>query len=516
MSENELNPSSSDHDLSLTKVFQAAHQEATGSKTSAYQITTITTGIILGIIGIIIVQIISPTNLLATLLVLAILFALAFSPVRYALEELIRQLFPSTDYNSHELIKRLNIISYSTLTRTELAHQFFKDLHAGLQVGGIAFIFFEPKDMFIIRTNELMEGLKTASEQHIHQLQFITSYHSQVVSRFPDLNTKRLCLEYGIKLLTPLTVNDNLTGILVLGSKLNNKQYTTKDIKVLNAIAPKIGYAIKNSLEYEKVSRKNLLLIKELQTANDGLRQANRQLKKDDKLKDEFVYIATHELKNPVTAIKGYLSLINEGTYGKIPEKLSHPIDQINQSNNQLISLLNNLLQIARTEAEKLELKTQPVTICLIIDQVLHDLKPLLDQKNLRITHTCPNPSVLVMADPDRLKEIINNLVTNAVKYSLKGTIIISHDIIHDKLATHVTDQGVGISKEDQKKIFTRFFRVEEEAAKGIPGSGLGLFLVKQLIEKMGGQVSFKSELAKGSTFTILLPLTHSTPLKRS
>jgi signal transduction histidine kinase len=324
----------------------------------------------------------------------------------------------------------------------------------------------------------------------------------------------QLLKTYHIKIITPLTNNADLVGIMVLGTKYNQKPYTTKDMKVLDAIAPKIGFAIKNAQTYERVKHKHDALFDELKSKNEELRLANRQLKKDDKLKDEFVYIATHELKNPVTAMKGYLSLIQEGTYGKIEGKLQNAVNQIDQSNQQLISLLNNLLNIARAEAQKLDIKTQPVAICKIIDEVSKDVKPLLNQKNLAFSHSCKNPAVSVMADKERLREIINNLLSNAIKYSEKGTIEVSHEIVQDHLVTHIKDQGVGISNHDQKQLFTRFFRVEEEAAKGIPGSGLGLFIVKQLIEKMSGKIWFQSNLGEGSTFSISLPLARTYALK--
>ena len=111
------------------------------------------------------------------------------------------------------------------------------------------------------------------------------------------------------------------------------------------------------------------------------------------------------------------------------------------------------------------------------------------------------------MADPDRVKEVVNNLVSNAIKYSEKGTIRVSHIIQNGLAVTHVADQGVGISEDDQKKIFTRFFRAEEEVARGTPGTGLGLFIVKQLVEKMKGKIWFTSQLGKGSTFSFSLPM---------
>jgi signal transduction histidine kinase len=500
--------------FSPLKILHAARQEATGSKTTAYNTTTFLTGAVFVLISLIVIYFISPQNTLATLIFLSFVFALIFSPIRYGLEELVRQLFPGTDYNSHELIKRLNTISYSTLTRQELSRHFFRQLKAGIDAGKIAFIFLESGNQYHIRANAEYLEMKTITDAEVRQLIYFTQNQHEVISRFSDAASKTITKRLNIKLIVPLTVNGKLTGLLLLGPTTHKHRYTTKDSKVLSAIAPKVGFAIQNSLEYERVSRNNKGLITTLEQTNDKLRRANRQLKHDDKLKDEFVYIATHELKNPVTAMKGYLALIEEGNYGQIPEKLQMPLNQISSSNQQLVTLLNNLLQIARTEAQQLSLQTQPVVICDIINQVTQDLKPLFDQKKLTLDHSCPNTAVTVMADRERLREIINNLVSNAIKYSTEGAITVTHEIVQDKLITHVKDEGVGISKTDQKKIFTRFFRVEEEAAKGIPGTGLGLFLAKQLIEKMGGQISFKSKLGQGSVFSITLPLARTYAFK--
>ena len=236
------------------------------------------------------------------------------------------------------------------------------------------------------------------------------------------------------------------------------------------------------------------------------LKMANRNLRKLDKLKDEFVYIATHELKNPVTAMRGYLELIKSDAYGKIPTKMTEPINQLQASSHQLVTLVNDLLQIARAEANNLTIRTKEMAICPIIDAITASLKPLADQKNIKIEHTCLIKSSDVKADPDKIREVINNLISNAIKYSEKGKIQIYHALENNLLITHVKDNGVGIPKKDQSKIFSRFFRVEKEAAKGIPGTGLGLFIVKQLVERMGGRIWFASTEGTGTTFSFALP----------
>jgi signal transduction histidine kinase len=502
--------------VSITKIVNAARQEATGAKTSSYVVTTIITGLFYSSVTFLLIPLVPSHLQMGAWLILAFFFALSFSPIRYAMEEFIRELFPGTDYDSHQLIKYLNTISYSSLTLTDLSTLFFDAFAARFDVPETAFMFIPKKDEVLIKTSTHFQNLSALSKEDIAILSKYFLHETLPVYHFKDQQLVRLTKTYHLRVIVPLTNNNTLVGLMLLGSKYSQKSYTTKDIKVLTAIAPKIGFAIKNAFEYERVAKRNQELIHDLRDANQKLRSANRKLKHDDQIKDEFVYVATHELKNPITAMRGYLSLLEEGQFGPLPETMIKPFNQINASNQQLIDLLNNLLQIARAEAQHLELKAVPTQICSVIDSVAQDLQPLFDQKGLNFNHHCPNRSITVMADRERLREIFSNLISNAIKYSQSGEIRITHDIAQDKLVTHISDEGVGISAADQAKIFTRFFRAEEEAAKGIPGTGLGLFICKQLIEKMKGRIWFKSELGRGSTFSFSLPIAHTYLLKSS
>lgn len=499
--------------FSVARIIQAAQQEATGTKTTSYVVTTVMAGILYAGVSYLVIQQLPVSWLIPAWICLSFLFAISFSPIRYGTEELIRQLFPYADYNSHHLIKRLNAISYSSLTLERLTTQFFQEFEVNLNVANLLFLILDKDGNRTTRFHGFtsMPDFEPTQIQELiratHQRPFF-AHHIH-----PD-HLRHVLEAHQIKIIVPLINNESCLGLLLLGEKSTHHQYTTKDMKVLEAIAPKVGFAIQNAREYERVSTHNQQLFDNLERSNQKLRDMNERLEHDDKLKDEFIYVATHELKNPVTAMRGYLSLINEGHYGQVPEYLKESLNQVISSNQQLITLLNNLLQIARTEATNITISTKPIAICEVIDQVIRDLHALADQKNLSVIHYCANPSITVMAEKERLREIISNLLSNAIKYSDKGQIEVTHEIVQDTLVTHVKDEGVGISEKDQKMIFTRFFRVEEEAARGIPGTGLGLFIIKELLERMQGSITFKSELGKGSTFSFTLPLARTYTLK--
>ena len=231
--------------ISLKKIVEAAKQEASGSKTSAYFATTITTGILYIIISIITFILIPSQFYVMVWILLSFFFALSFSPIRYSLEELIRQLFPQTDYNAHEIIKNLNTISYSSLTLNRLSNTFSTEFETNLNIPESAFIFLKSPQNIIIKASDHFRNLQSLNSQEISLLSKHAQHHRDIITASTNEYLDQLFQSYHIKLALPLTNNDILVGILLLGHKFNQKHYTTKDMKVLTAIAPKLVLLLK-------------------------------------------------------------------------------------------------------------------------------------------------------------------------------------------------------------------------------------------------------------------------------
>jgi signal transduction histidine kinase len=245
--------------------------------------------------------------------------------------------------------------------------------------------------------------------------------------------------------------------------------------------------------------------IEDLGTAFNKMMDGLKQLQQ---LKDEFVFIAAHELRTPVTAIKGYLSLILDGVAGPVPDGVREFIKKVIRANERLIQLVNDLLAVARSEAGRLTVKVGPVDVREPVRAVLSELAPLADEKHIVLVYDPAANLPHALADSDRLKEVLVNLVGNAIKYTLgSGTVAVSHEISDHSLVTHIQDTGVGISPEAQKKLFEKFYRVQTEKTQGITGTGLGLFIVKQIVEKMEGKIWVESKEGKGSVFSFSLPI---------
>lgn len=225
--------------------------------------------------------------------------------------------------------------------------------------------------------------------------------------------------------------------------------------------------------------------------------------KKELALKDEFVFIASHELKTPVTAINGFLEMIFEENP---PSAIKSSLEAIEVASQNLKQLVEDLLEVARSEAGRLEVKTEPLNICIVIDEVSAELLPLSSQKSLKLENLCPKAPTMVLADKGKIQEILLNLVGNAIKFTpQKGRVGVSHQTKGKEVIIEVSDTGIGIPEGEQKHIFEKFWRGEN--ARQAPGTGLGLFITKMLVEKMGGRIWFESEVGKGSTFHFSLPI---------
>ncbi len=245
----------------------------------------------------------------------------------------------------------------------------------------------------------------------------------------------------------------------------------------------------------------------ELEELGESFDDMVQGLKRLEDLKDEFVFIAAHELRTPVSAMKGYLSLILDGATGAVPDKTKEYIQKVIAADNRLVQLVNDLLEVARSEAGRLTIKVSAMDLTEPIRMVLDELKSLADEKNVKLVYEPSATLPKVMGDPDRIKEVMVNLVGNAIKYmGGTGSVIISHEIKDGNVVTHVADTGFGISKDAQAKLFEKFYRVQTDKTRDITGTGLGLFIVKEIMEKMNGKIWVESEEGKGSTFSFSLP----------
>lgn len=235
-----------------------------------------------------------------------------------------------------------------------------------------------------------------------------------------------------------------------------------------------------------------------------------RHLRDLNRLKDEFISIASHELRTPITAIQGYLSMILEGSLGKMDKRIEEALKEVQRANKHLHTLIEDILDVSRIEQGRIKLELAETNINEIIEEVAKDLTPKAQEKNLALKVNLPEQALPSLElDQKRIRQILVNLVGNAIKYTLQGeiNITVKYDEAKKEVLISVKDTGVGMSAREREALFQKFYRIRDEKTRQITGTGLGLWITKQLVEMMGGKIYVDSLPGVGSEFTIVFPV---------
>lgn len=235
-----------------------------------------------------------------------------------------------------------------------------------------------------------------------------------------------------------------------------------------------------------------------------------KKIKEVDQMKDEFISIASHELRTPVTGIRGYTSMILEGTFGEISDKLKETLKMVQGASDRLAGLVEDLLNVSRIEQGRLEVKTAPFEAGQIIKDIAAELKIQADQKKLILEYKPHAEKLpLINIDSECFKQVLINLIGNAIKYTEKGGVtVLTEEKENGKiLEIKIKDTGIGMSAKDRERLFQKFYRVQNDKTRGITGTGLGLWITKQIIELMKGKIAVDSIENVGTQATLQFPI---------
>jgi signal transduction histidine kinase len=244
-------------------------------------------------------------------------------------------------------------------------------------------------------------------------------------------------------------------------------------------------------------------LVRAVDAARVAERQANQQLRELDRLKDEFVSTISHELRTPLTSITGYLELAREQADPGTDDYLA----VVERNAARLLALVNDLLFVARLQSGRLELEDESVDIAKLVAESVATAKPQAVGANVELRLRLTGGDTAVRGDRRRLAQVVDNLVSNAIKFSpAAGTVDLTVDRRNGKILIEVEDRGIGISESDREHLFERFFRTQGALDRQIPGTGLGLYITKSIVEAHGGSVAAESVVGEGSSFVVELP----------
>ncbi len=298
--------------------------------------------------------------------------------------------------------------------------------------------------------------------------------------------------------IVPILSEQKVIGTIEIGTRKPQEQITEREVETMQSVADQLGI----------VSR-NLTLFEQLKKANTDLEDANRHLQQLDQAKSEFVSIASHQLRTPMTGIMGYLSMMTEGDFGQIKVEHLRILKNLLMESQRMIRLINLFLNVSKIEAGKFEIHPVPTDLTPIIENQIHEVEKMAAEKKLTLTFEKPaKPLPKVLVDQDKIHDVILNLLDNAIKYTASGSVTVHLEHAPGQLIVAVRDTGVGIPKEQAPELFNKFVRGSGIARIHPDGSGLGLFIAKRIVEGHRGRIWVESEgEGKGSTFKFALPL---------
>ncbi len=274
-----------------------------------------------------------------------------------------------------------------------------------------------------------------------------------------------------------------------------------------------LNHSVRNALKQQHLQTENKALLEKVQLSNQNLRSSNIHLESEVEelslTKSQILAAVTHELKTPLAGILGYLDLLLDPgeAAGPLNDKHHEYLGNLKKDANRLNSLIENILEAYRLETGGLQLAVTELDVGTEVDEVVGSLREDLQDKGTSLVLNIPKHLPAVKADRFRFSRILSNLIGNACKFSPEGAAVqVSAKAVSGTVEIAVSDSGIGISPEDQPQVFDKFFRVDNSPARGSTGAGLGLYIVKNLVEAHGGAVRLESRPQQGSSFTFTLP----------
>lgn len=445
---------------------------------------------------------VSPVNI-----ALALLLAFIFQPIRKFFDRITDKIFYKDNYNTDDFYARLNKTLTMTTDLRSLLERTSNDIADTLKCEQVFF--------FINTSSEHYISAGTPGHKHIPKSDTVLFERCQktkegiIASVYieNDESLRRLMVSHKIKLVLPLKQSGQVLGYLCLGNH-RNSGYTIRDMKVLSTISDELVIAIQNALSIQEVKDLNENLQMRINEATRELRASNAQLQRLDKAKDEFVSMASHQLRTPLTSIKGYVSMILDGDVGEINDTMRHMLDEAFMSSERMVHLINDFLNMSRIQTGKFMIDKTSIDLSKVVRQEIDSLQPSAIAHDLRFEYKQPTDFPLINVDEGKIRQVIMNFADNAIYYSKPNSridIILESD--RDMITFKVKDHGIGVPESEKANLFTKFFRAANAKKQRPDGTGVGLYLAKRIVDAHNGKIVFESVEGQGSTFGFSIPI---------
>lgn len=434
------------------------------------------------------------------------LVAILYQPVKGFFDKVTNKVFFRDAYDPQVVLDKLSDQLVGTInleqlmgSSSELVVSAFKSSYCMILLinpdGGEPRIFGNNKKLTPQSALQVMRTLQNHSEWPV------------VVDELEESHFRAVLDSVKSYFVTEMSTKTQKLGFIVLGEKKNGNIYSGQDATILSIIADELALGLENALRFEQIEDFNLNLQKKIDTATRELRKSNNKLKALDEAKDEFISMASHQLRTPLTSIKGYLSMVLEGDVGPVPDQQKEMLNTAYMSAQRMVYLISDLLNVSRLQTGKFMIEPVDCYLPDVVSEELNQLRESASAKNITIEYDKPESFPTMKLDDTKIRQVIMNFSDNALYYTKDGgKVVISLADKPKSIEFTVTDNGIGVPKAEQHKLFAKFYRAGNARKARPDGTGLGLFMAQKVIVASGGAVIFRSTEGKGSTFGFTFP----------
>lgn len=445
-------------------------------------------------------------------IIFALFLAFTFDPLRRFFSRLTNKFFFHDIYVTNLILDSLSDVMVHTTSLRDLAHQSLRVLNGALKAENAAIVVLDKQTGKPLRAiglsqrklqvDALVSGI-AGSRQSLFVLDEVEE---------SEKGLSREMQKAEVAVVVRLATSKETIGYIVFGYKSGGGIYTDQDIDLIEIAAGDLAVAIQNALRFDEITHFNETLQQEVKEATVELRESNKKLKSLDQAKDEFISMASHQLRTPLTSAKGYISMVLEGDAGTINPTQKQLLDQAFASSQRMVYLISDFLNVSRLQTGKFVIERTPVILSKVVQQEVKQLQSTAESRNLTIECNVPSNFPVVQLDESKMRQAIMNFIDNAIFYSRPGGVI-KVDLVKTakELVLTVQDQGIGVPMSERHRLFTKFYRASNARTARPDGTGIGLFMAKKVVVAHGGSIVFNSVEGKGSTFGFRLPL-HQPP----
>lgn len=448
--------------------------------------------------------------------IMFLLVAISIEPLKKFLEGITDRFLFKREYQPQELLASLAEVANSTLNEDELLKSVIDNLSRAFHPESLAIFLTEKKggDFILSAKNDhfwpvghhlppddpLVELLERSKRGLVLKI---------LRHRFKDNKAIKTLEFLEAAIAVPIYSQEDLVGFMLLGIKKSGDDYNLSDLKILGAIADQLSIALVRARLYGELENFNLTLKEQVESATADLRAANKRLSDLDRIKSDFISIASHKLRTPLTVIKGYVSMILDGSFGRVPKNQKEALEKVFVSNERMVRLVDNLLEVYHIDSNKMKFNWQSIVLTDLASMIVNEFMASAKKKSLTLDFILPKGELpTVRADQEKIREVIINLLDNAIKYTAQGGIKVKLEQINHDVVFSCSDTGVGIRPEDISKLFQKFSRAPGISLIDTESTGIGLYVAKRIIGLHGGRIWAESAGEnKGSRFSFALPL---------